>query len=467
MLRGQLQFLWTTKAGSSMCSRGREVRPNTTSQTGTLSTRESCGSFPDWSSASPRHFASIEEDEKTTSSPSPYPSAHVHLNEPGRTDWEGFATGTQAAISGGVTTVVDMPLNSIPPTTTVDHLETKRAAARGQCWCDVAFWGGVVPGNAKDLRPLIEAGVKGFKCFLIESGVDVRPSFFLSPFFLFLLKEAAYPNSFPDDLQEFPCVTEADLHPAFDELAQSTKPTVLAFHAELDAHPKSEPATTGDPKDYSTFLASRPPALEEDAISLITTKLMPAHPSVRCHIVHLSAASALPLVRAAKSASSPALSLTTETCFHYLALADGDVPAGAPEFKCCPPIRSESNRDALWDALREGTIDMVVSDHSPCVAELKRPGGAPRGEADFMSAWGGISTLGLGLSVLWTEARKRGVSVAEIVEWTAVNTAKHAGLDERKGKIQKGFDADLVLWDPEATFTVSVTLIHRPFLCHF
>ncbi|EPQ57756.1 allantoinase [Gloeophyllum trabeum ATCC 11539] len=339
--------------------------------------------------------------------------AHVHLNEPGRTEWEGFYTGTRAAASGGITTVVDMPLNSIPPTTTVENLEIKRAAARGQCWIDVAFWGGVIPGNQADLIPLVDAGVKGFKCFLIESGVE-----------------------------EFPCVVEQDVAKAMQTL--QGKPTVLQFHAELGEPPSH--AEAADPRAYSTYLATRPESLETNAIQLITS-LHAQHPALRCHIVHLSASSALPLVRAAKAAG---LNLTVETCFHYLCLRAADVPHGHAEFKCCPPIRDDGNREALWAALRDGTIDMVVSDHSPCVGELKRPD-----DGNLLKAWGGVSTLGLGLSALWTEGRKRGVSVVDVVKWMAERTAAHAGLAERKGAIKVGFDADLVVWDPEAEFTVT------------
>ncbi|KAI1789495.1 allantoinase [Ganoderma leucocontextum] len=342
--------------------------------------------------------------------------AHVHLNEPGRTDWEGFWTGTRAAASGGVTTLVDMPLNSIPPTTTVANLEEKRNAARGQCWTDVAFWGGVIPKNQAHLRPLVDAGVRGFKCFLIESGVD-----------------------------EFPCVTEDDLRLAMDELTNTS--TVLCFHAELDKARRTSSAPDGaDPTLYSTFLASRPQQLEVDAIALITA-LHKEYPSLRLHIVHLSASEALPLVRAAKQAGLP---LTVETCFHYLALAAQHIPHGRPEFKCCPPIREDANREALWEALLDGTIDCVVSDHSPCVAALKK-----LDDGDVMRAWGGISTLGLGLSLLWTEARKRGVGIGKVVDWLCVRTARHAGLEGRKGKIQAGYDADLVVWDPDAEIKVT------------
>ncbi|KAH8089895.1 allantoinase [Cristinia sonorae] len=342
--------------------------------------------------------------------------AHVHLNEPGRTDWEGFWTGTRAAASGGVTTLIDMPLNSIPPTTTVNNFEQKKHAARGQCWTDVGFWGGVIPGNQAHLRPLVEARVKGFKCFLIESGVE-----------------------------EFPCVAEADLRDAMKELEGST--TVLCFHAELETGlPDDHEHSSANATLYETFLHSRPQSLETAAIELIT-RLHAEHPTLRLHIVHLSASNALPLIRAARSSGLP---LTVETCFHYLTLDATSIPNGRPEFKCCPPIREAANRDELWDALKKGDIDCVVSDHSPCVAELKN-----LDEGDVMNAWGGISTLGLGLSLLWTEGRKRGVSVRDIVRWCCEETAKHAGLQNSKGALRVGMDADLIVWDPEAEVKVT------------
>ncbi|KAI9507793.1 allantoinase [Russula earlei] len=340
--------------------------------------------------------------------------AHVHLNEPGRTDWEGFWTGTRAAASGGITTVVDMPLNSIPPTTTIGNLAAKRSAAHAQCWTDVAFWGGVIPGNQDELGPLVDAGVKGFKCFMIESGVD-----------------------------EFPCVSKSDLRPAMSTLKNSG--SVLLFHAEVDDHP----SPIGDsevPTLYSTFLKSRPERFEVDAISRIV-RLQEEYPTLRCHIVHLSAAHALPIIRSAKAAGHK---LTVETCFHYLCLASDSIPDARPEFKCCPPIRDAPNREALWAALLDGTIDCVVSDHSPCVAELKGLDGG-----DIMGAWGGISTLGIGLSLLWTEGRKRGVPIGTMVGWVSENTANHAGLGDRKGKIAVGYDADLVIWDPDMRYTVT------------
>ncbi|KIJ18698.1 hypothetical protein PAXINDRAFT_167262 [Paxillus involutus ATCC 200175] len=349
--------------------------------------------------------------------------AHVHLNEPGRTDWEGFWTGTRAAVSGGITTVVDMPLNSIPPTTTLENLEIKRKSAKGQCWTDVAFWGGVIPGNREDLKPLVASGVKGFKCFLIESGVE-----------------------------EFPCVSEEDLQGHMKELEH--EPTVLLFHAELeDLSNPIHPDHSSNPTVYQTFLSSRPEDLEVNAISLIIS-LQKKYTSLRCHIVHLSASSALGAIQAAKKSG---LKLTVETCFHYLCLSADDIPNGRPEFKCCPPIRNQSNRDNLWKALMDGDIDCVVSDHSPCVSELKK-----LEEGDIMGAWGGINSLGLGLSLLWTEGSKpeRGATLNQIVQWMSRKTAEHAGLSATKGSLAVGLDGDLVVWDPEAEFKVSKEHFH-------
>ncbi|KAH7341920.1 allantoinase [Rhizoctonia solani] len=340
--------------------------------------------------------------------------AHVHLNQPGREKWEGFVSGTKAGASGGCTCLVEMPLNSSPPTTTVANFNAKLESAKGQCWTDIGYWGGVVPGNSADLRPLVAAGVKGFKCFLIDSGIE-----------------------------EFPSVEEHDLELAMEQL--QGQPTVLLFHAEMEG-PVNDPGK-GDPTDYDTFLKSRPESFETDAIKLIV-KLLQKYPLLRCHIVHLSAHSAIPIIRHARRELK--LPLTVETCFHYLTIASNEIPKGQPQFKCCPPVRGAENQEKLWEALLDGTIDMVVSDHSPCVAELKK-----LESGDFMEAWGGISTLGLGLSLLSTATKKRGIPFERVLTWCSTNTALHAGLADRKGGIAVGKDADLAVWDADVEFTVT------------
>ncbi len=289
---------------------------------------------------------------------------HVHVNEPGRTEWEGFATATRAAAAGGVTTVCDMPLNSLPPTVSVAALAAKRAAAAGQCWVDVAFWGGAVPGGEAALRPLHEAGVIGFKCFLLDSGVP-----------------------------EFPPLDAAGLRSALGALAPLD--ALLVVHAEDPAEVK-----TASGADFGSFVASRPPVAERRAIEKVISAA--AGTGARAHIVHLSAAECVAMIAGAKAAG---IRLTAETCPHYLYFAAEQVPDGATEFKCCPPIRDAVNREALWRGLEAGVIDCVVSDHSPCPPELKS-----RGSGDFGAAWGGIASLQLGLSAVWTVARRRGRS---------------------------------------------------------
>ncbi|GAA99203.1 uncharacterized protein L969DRAFT_60456 [Mixia osmundae IAM 14324] len=347
---------------------------------------------------------------------------HVHLNEPGRTEWEGFETGTRAAASGGVTTVIDMPLNAIPPTTTVANLDLKLKAAQGQCHVDVGFWGGIVPTNIDDLLPLVRRGVRGFKCFLIESGVE-----------------------------EFPCVTGEQVRAAMARL-KDTESAVL-FHAELGTPTtdheqlrlQSELAQL-DPRQYVTFLKTRPESFETSAIELVA-QLQAEQPSVKTHIVHLSAASALPTIKLAKAAGLP---MSVETCYHYLSLAAENVPEGRCEFKCCPPIREQANQDLLWSALKSGEIDFVVSDHSPCVQEMKL-----LSEGDFVKAWGGVGGLGLGLSLMWTEARRRGgISIQQIIDWLAFRPAHFARVDDQKGSLKVGGDADFILFDPTARFIV-------------
>ncbi|HEX9962221.1 MAG TPA: allantoinase AllB [Pyrinomonadaceae bacterium] len=347
--------------------------------------------------------------------------AHVHVNEPGRTEWEGFATATRAAAAGGVTTLVDMPLNSIPPTTTPDGFREKLAAAQGQCRTDVAFWGGVIPGNTRELKPLLDAGVRGFKCFLVHSGVD-----------------------------EFPHVTESNLLEAMPELARLG--SVLLVHAEL-AEPIENAAAAlknSDPKDYQTFLKSRPRASENEAIELMIR--LCRRTGARVHIVHHSSSDALPVLRAARAEGLP---LTVETCPHYLTFAAEEIPAGATHFKCCPPVRERENREKLWEALAEGVIDMVVSDHSPCTPNLKL---AETG--DFLEAWGGIATLQFSLPVIWTQAEKRGFGLREITRWMSGAPAKLAGLDKRKGKLAVGYDADIAVWHPEKEFKIVPEIIH-------
>lgn len=346
---------------------------------------------------------------------------HVHLNEPGRTEWEGFETGTRAAVSGGVTTVVDMPLNAIPPTTTTENLEIKLRAAEGQCHADVAFWGGVIPSNSHDLLPLVKAGVRGFKCFLINSGVE-----------------------------EFPHVSPEDVKIAMDTLKDSG--SMLMFHAELDAHElhvsSAEHTDLMGSQSYQDFLDSRPDSFEVDAISQVI-KIARNYPTLRLHIVHLASAKALPLLREAQASGAK---ITAETCFHYLTFQSDEIPEQGTQYKCCPPIRSESNREALWEAIKDGTITTVVSDHSPCTPKLK--------EGDFLTAWGGVSALGLGLQILWTEASKRGFSIADISRLTSENTAKQVQLYPRKGSLSVGSDADLVIWDPEDSWTVTLDDLH-------
>ncbi|WP_255954049.1 allantoinase AllB [Streptomyces odontomachi] len=340
---------------------------------------------------------------------------HVHVNDPGRTEWEGFRTATRAAAAGGVTTLVDMPLNSLPPTTTVPHLRTKQAVARGAVHVDVGFWGGVVPGNLGGLRPLHDAGVFGFKCFLSPSGVE-----------------------------EFPELDEAQLVAAMTETGGFGG--MLIVHAE-DPRQLADAARHAGP-GYPDFLRSRPAASEDTAIRTVveTARALDA----RVHILHLSSAGALPLIAAARRAG---IRLTVETCPHYLTLSAEDVPDGASAFKCCPPIREADNRELLWAALADGILDCVVSDHSPCTADLKTP--------DFATAWGGISSLQLGLPAVWTEARRRGHTLDDVVRWMSERPAGLVGLT-RKGAIAPGRDADFAVLAPEATFTVDPTALqHR------
>jgi allantoinase len=330
---------------------------------------------------------------------------HVHINEPGRTEWEGFATATRAAAAGGVTTLVDMPLNSIPATVDVAALEVKRAAARGQCHVDVGFWGGAVPGNQKALQGLHDAGVFGFKCFLIDSGVP-----------------------------EFPPLDRAGL-----DTALAAVDALFVVHAEDPAQVGTAPSSSR----YADFVASRPPGAEESAVA--TAVQASRARKARVHILHLAAAGVLPALELARAEG---LEVTAETCPHYLTLTAEEVPDGATQFKCCPPIRDAANQDSLWAGLAAGTIHCVVSDHSPCTPDLKR---ADTG--DFAAAWGGIASLQLGLSVVWTAARARGFTLAEVVNWMSRRPADLVGL-VHKGRIEVGADADLVAFDPDAMWVV-------------
>jgi allantoinase len=350
---------------------------------------------------------------------------HVHINAPGRTDWEGFEHGTRAAAAGGATTIVDMPLNSIPPTTSVAGLDAKRAEARGRCHVDVGFWGGVVPGNAAHLAPLARAGVLGFKCFLSPSGVE-----------------------------EFPHVDEADLRQALPITAALGLP--LLAHAELPALLRDPMAAAGrgtaDCRRYATWLDSRPDASERAAIEMLVR--LAAEFGAHVHVVHLASAAALPAIRSARAAGVP---LTVETCPHYLSFAAEEIADGATAFKCAPPIRSTATRECLWEALTAGDIDLVATDHSPAPPALKH-----LADGDFVRAWGGIASLQLGLAAVWTGAAAREIPLERLAVWLSASPARLAGLGGRKGRIAVGLDADLVVWDPDAEGTVDAkTLYHR------
>ena len=334
---------------------------------------------------------------------------HVHVNEPGRTEWEGFETASRAAAAGGVTTIVDMPLNSIPPTTTVDALDEKRAAADGKAHVDVGFWGGAVPENLGRLAELLGAGAFGFKAFLCPSGVE-----------------------------EFGALDLEQLRRAMEEIAGFDG--LLIVHAEVPEELIAPPL--GDPNAYGTYLASRPPEAEERAVAQIVKAS--ADTGCRTHILHVSAAGCLDLVAGA---------VTAETCPHYLTFAAEEIPDGATAFKCAPPIRQAANRERLWEGLRGGKIAAVVSDHSPSTPDLKR--------GSFLQAWGGIASLQLGLRAVWTGARERGSGLEDVARWMGAGPASLAGLG-RKGAIAEGMDADLVVFDPEDRSTVDPSeLLHR------
>jgi len=346
--------------------------------------------------------------------------SHVHVNEPGRTEWEGYETATKAGAASGITTIVDMPLNSIPPTTTVANFQTKLEAAKGKCFVDVAFWGGVVPRNKPDLKPLLAKGVKGFKCFLLESGV-----------------------------MEFPCVTLDQAKEALFELKDTNG--VLLFHAELDI-PPALTKVRGDLNKYSTFLESRPASMEDNAIRhIIELCRLTKTP---CHIVHLGSGNS---VRALEEAQKEGLPITAETCHHYLNLWAEIIPDASAEFKCCPPVRDHWHREELWKAIKKNVVSLVVSDHAPCTPDLK-----DTSKVSLMSAWGGISSVQFALPLMWTESKRRGFTLQDIIRLMSVGPAKLARLENRKGKIEVGYDADFVIWDPLAKFTVATkNIMHK------
>ncbi|MGI9079066.1 MAG: allantoinase AllB [Gemmatimonadaceae bacterium] len=358
---------------------------------------------------------------------------HVHMNEPGRTEWEGFETGTRAAAAGGVTTLLDMPLNSTPATTNFEALRSKRHAALGKCSVDVGFLGGIIPGNATDIPVLWEAGVFAFKCFLVHSGVD-----------------------------DFPNVTEADLRAAMPVL--SGLGATLMVHAELPGHicaasgrhPRTTAAAAAEldtepMRPYRAYLGTRPRAAEQEAIDLVICLCREFR--TRVHIVHLSSADALPMLSRARAEGLP---ITVETCPHYLTFAAEDIPDGATQYKCAPPIRERENRERLWRALDDGIIDMIASDHSPCPPAMKQ-----LDTGDFARAWGGIASLQLGLSAVWTEARERGYTVERVAQWMSRGPARIAGLSDRNGMIQAGCDANLVIWNPEAELRIDPAALHH------
>ena len=361
---------------------------------------------------------------------------HVHINEPGRSEWEGFDTATRAAAAGGITTLVDMPLHSVPATTTVGALRAKIDAARAQCHVDVGFWGGIVPGNVGELDALVDAGVRGFTCFLVPSGVD-----------------------------EFPAVTEHDLRQALPILARRGVP--LLVHAEITADrglrsadsnvDSNRQSATRTPQSYASYLATRPSTMELEAIRLMIR--LAGEFRTRVHIVHVSSAEGVEAIAGAKAAWVP---VTAGTCPHYLTFAAEEIPDGATEFKCAPPIRGAAHREALLDGLASGAIDLVASDHSPVPPALKTPG-------DFLRASGGIASLELSLPAIWTRLRAFGASAGQASEsptlslarWMSAAPASLAGLGEQKGRIAEGFDADLVVWDPDEPFLVDPARLHQ------
>jgi allantoinase len=343
---------------------------------------------------------------------------HVHVNEPGRTEWEGFGTATRAAAAGGVTTLIDMPLNSIPPTTTLAGFHAKVECAAARCRVHVGFWGGLVPGNGADLAPLRKAGVFGFKCFLVPSGVE------------------EFAHVAPEDLKRVAGILR-------------DPPSRLLVHAE---EPGEIVATWSGPSDsYASYLATRPPGAETKAVARMVELCRTS--GVRIHILHLASADAGEIVREAKREGLP---VSAETCPHYLTFAAEEIPDGATEFKCAPPIRDRRNRERLWELLGQGAIDSIASDHSPAPPALKL-----RETGDFRRAWGGIASLEVSLPAVWTQALARGFSIADVSRWMSAGPARLAGLAHRKGAIMPGFDADLVVFEPDAPWVVDPGKLHH------
>jgi len=336
---------------------------------------------------------------------------HVHVNEPGRTDWEGFRTATQAAAAGGITTIVDMPLNCLPVTTTKKNFDIKLEAIKGKLYVNVGFWGGVTPLDLKDLPELLDSGVMGVKSFLIDSGIP-----------------------------EFPPMTKEDLNEAMPFISKADLPYLI--HAELDDGKTKDLEIN---KNYESFLKTRPRNWENDAITLMGS-LSEKH-SCKVHIVHLSSSDILPYLKEQKE-KNPLL--TVETCPHYLVLASEKIPPGKTLFKCCPPIREENNREALWNGVKEGIVDFIVSDHSPCTPNLKL-----MEQEDLERAWGGISSLQFSLPLVWTEGRNQGLSPSDLVSLLCSKPAKLIGLDKQKGDLLPGMDADIVVWRPDKQFTIT------------
>ena len=344
--------------------------------------------------------------------------SHVHVCEPGHTEWEGFAAATRAAAAGGITTLVDMPLDSVPTTVSTGALHSKRAAADGRCQVDVGFWAGAVPGNLGELASLHEAGVLGFKCFLADSGTD-----------------------------DFPPVSAGQMEEALSVLRGFGSP--LLIHAESAEAAAAIGEASG--RRYADYLASRPRGVENLAVAQVIEAARKTRG--HAHIVHLSSSDALPMIASARREGVP---VTAETCPHYLALTAEEIADGATAFKCSPPIREAANRELLWDGLRDGVLDLVVSDHSPSTAAMKEVG-----SGDFGAAWGGISSLQLALPVVWTQARRRGFALGDVAAWMAERPARLAGMP-RKGRIAPGYDADFCVFAPDESFTVDpARLYHR------